>query len=299
MRVTDDELTHEAGTIGGSKEPDEVITQIDENHARLLSAIVHQHWLRLVSAAVAVVAFLAGLGVSVVDPTMALPIFAIGILAAGVTALCRWRLWRAEQVEQQGLAKVGAATYGIFQIQRVDGFISNEQGRRRLLSAAEVHRTAAERWVEIAGDVSVEWAMERHEEITATARLKHDMQMIGTLSHDPTASVDEGAAELARAIVSRLAAVRTLGRSQEGFPLVLDEPFDGVSAATKPVLLELLSRTAGSPQLVLLTGDEDVASWARLEALGGELSILEPSPMLPSTGRAALRRAAAASPRLR
>ena len=46
----------------------------------------------------------------------------------------------------------------------------------------------------------------------------------------------------------------------------------------KPALLELLRRTAGTPQVILLTDDEDVASWARLEALTGELTVLEPSP---------------------
>ena len=45
----------------------------------------------------------------------------------------------------------------------------------------------------------------------------------------------------------------------------------------KPALLELLRRTAGTPQAILLTDDEDVASWARLEALAGELTVLEPS----------------------
>jgi len=43
-------------------------------------------------------------------------------------------------------------------------------------------------------------------------------------------------------------------------------------------LLELVARSAGSPQVILLTADEDVASWARLEALAGTVSVLEPTP---------------------
>ena len=46
----------------------------------------------------------------------------------------------------------------------------------------------------------------------------------------------------------------------------------------KPLLLELLGRSAGEPQIVFLTEDEDVASWARLEALTGEVALIEPAP---------------------
>ena len=46
----------------------------------------------------------------------------------------------------------------------------------------------------------------------------------------------------------------------------------------KPPLLELLGRSSGNPQIIFLTEDEDVASWARLEALTGELAIVEPTP---------------------
>jgi hypothetical protein len=42
--------------------------------------------------------------------------------------------------------------------------------------------------------------------------------------------------------------------------------------------LELLSRSAGSPQVILLTAEEEVASWARLEALTGGVAVLEPTP---------------------
>ena len=57
---------------------------------------------------------------------------------------------------------------------------------------------------------------------------------------------------------------------------MLDDPFADLERTAKPALLELLSHTSGSPQLVYLTDDEDVASWARLEALTGALAIIEP-----------------------
>jgi hypothetical protein len=77
--------------------------------------------------------------------------------------------------------------------------------------------------------------------------------------------------------VARLVQARNLGIHQESFPVILDDPFTGLAAHVKPALLEMLRRTAGTPQAILLTDDEDVASWARLEALAGELTVLEPS----------------------
>ena len=57
-----------------------------------------------------------------------------------------------------------------------------------------------------------------------------------------------------------------------------DDPFVELEPGLKPSLLELLGHGAASPQLIFLTADEDVASWARLEALTGALSIIEPTP---------------------
>ncbi|MCB0971823.1 MAG: hypothetical protein KDA97_09975, partial [Acidimicrobiales bacterium] len=62
----------------------------------------------------------------------------------------------------------------------------------------------------------------------------------------------------------------------ESLPLVLDDPFTEVPPSTKLTLMELLARTAGSPQVVLLTDQDEVATWARLEALTGEVALVEP-----------------------
>ena len=68
----------------------------------------------------------------------------------------------------------------------------------------------------------------------------------------------------------------------------------------KPLLLELLGRSAGDPQIVFLTEDEDVASWARLEALTGEVALIEPAPehddghVRPRRGHPAVSRSGAA-----
>ncbi|CAN5912240.1 hypothetical protein BH23ACT2_BH23ACT2_09790 [soil metagenome] len=59
-------------------------------------------------------------------------------------------------------------------------------------------------------------------------------------------------------------------------------------SSTKISLLELLARTSGSPQVILLTDHEEVANWARLEALAGEVSLVEPETE-PRTGDLARR----------
>ena len=78
--------------------------------------------------------------------------------------------------------------------------------------------------------------------------------------------------------MSRLGDVRNLGPGGESFPLILDDPLAELEPALKAPLLELLSRSSVDQQIVYLTEDEDVASWARLEALTGDLLVLEPTP---------------------
>ena len=70
---------------------------------------------------------------------------------------------------------------------------------------------------------------------------------------------------------------------------MLDDPFRDLDPSVKPLLLELLGRSAGEPQIVFLTEDEDVASWARLEALTGEVALIEPAPEHDDVRRARTR----------
>jgi ABC-type uncharacterized transport system YnjBCD ATPase subunit len=84
--------------------------------------------------------------------------------------------------------------------------------------------------------------------------------------------------DLAQSLVARLADLRSAGSTGEALPLILDEPLTGLDPAVKQWMLELVGRSAGSPQVVFLTEDPDVAAWARAEALGGNLSMIEPAP---------------------
>ena len=112
----------------------------------------------------------------------------------------------------------------------------------------------------------------------AAARLHQDVASLGSLSATAPELDSDLATDLARALVARLTELRKLGSSGESFPLILDDPFVALDSNMKPPLLELLGRSSGNPQIIFLTEDEDVASWARLEALTGELAIVEPTP---------------------
>ena len=83
---------------------------------------------------------------------------------------------------------------------------------------------------------------------------------------------------LAEWLVARFAAARRVGATRESVPLVLDDPLIGLDTGVKLWALGLISRFAGSLQVVYLTADRDVVAWARIEAVGGELSVVDPAP---------------------
>jgi hypothetical protein len=124
--------------------------------------------------------------------------------------------------------------------------------------------------------VSVEWALSHHEEIETAARLRRELATLGQLSTTAPALDDETTA-LAQSLIAHLGRLRTIGSGGESMPLILDDPFTDVAPSTKLTLMELLARTAGTPQVILLTDQDEVATWARLEALTGEVALVEPS----------------------
>ena len=60
--------------------------------------------------------------------------------------------------------------------------------------------------------------------------------------------------------------MRQVGPRQETFPLRPGRAVRNLDPALKPSLLELIGQATAQQQVILLTEDEDVASWARLEA---------------------------------
>jgi hypothetical protein len=130
-------------------------------------------------------------------------------------------------------------------------------------------------WRSLAGDTDVNWATDYRTEIQAAARLRQHIAALRSLSSSAPDLSDDDAVALAQSIVSQL----TVATNAKGTrpPVLLDETFDQLEPAVVPLLLELLPGLVGDLQVMLLTDDEAIASWARLEALAGELALVEPA----------------------
>ncbi|NCG38671.1 MAG: hypothetical protein GWP48_14270 [Actinobacteria bacterium] len=102
------------------------------------------------------------------------------------------------------------------------------------------------------------------------------MTEVSSITANPLNVEDGDAAALAHALMARLEVVRTAGPGGESLPLILDDSLRGIDHNLKAPLLELLLHSSNNQQILFLTEDSDVADWARVEAITGELSILEP-----------------------
>jgi len=206
---------------------------------------------------------------------------ALAFLAmAGLTTLVsigfRRRVEKARVAEEEALAKAGKQSYIGFQLQRVDRMLDGQKGLTRVAEASEEHRLALAAWQALAGDVTTDWALHNREAIEGTSiRLRSARHGPGDQT-GVNPAIDP--AELAHWLAARFTALRRVGPTGESLPLILDDPLLGVDAGVKQWILELIGRSAGSPQIVYLTADPDVAAWARLEAMAGHLSVLEPAP---------------------
>ena len=60
--------------------------------------------------------------------------------------------------------------------------------------------------------------------------------------------------------------------------MILDDSLNNLDSGLKAPLLEMLVRSSSMQQIIFLTEDSDVSDWARVEAITGDLTILEPTP---------------------
>ena len=275
VRITEDELKAISDETRAGVEDNELIARIERHHHTLEEALEQHRRLRRDASMVCATSLLAALPVSLVRPTMAVPILAIGMVTILLAFMFRARVEKVQREERKALDDAGVDSYLGYVVGRVNDIMDDTDSRRRRLAVAEDHRAAAVRWTRIAGDVSVEWALAHHEEIETAARLRKELANLGQISATAP-SLDDDTTALAQALIAHLGRLRTLGSGGESLPLVLDDPFTEVPPSTKLTLMELLARTAGSPQVVLLTDQDEVATWARLEALTGEVALVEP-----------------------
>ncbi|MDQ1401907.1 MAG: hypothetical protein QOG03_223 [Actinomycetota bacterium] len=76
--------------------------------------------------------------------------------------------------------------------------------------------------------------------------------------------------------LARLAQVRRPGPHDETLFLMLDEPFVQLPADRKWAVMDMVERLGQQVQMLYLTDDPDVVTWARRRVMSGSITLLEP-----------------------
>lgn len=276
LHGAESELAAEAEALGSAPEDAALIDAVEARHVAFERAAARFEATRRHTFVIGGLSGVATLPAVVAAGVAGLGLLVIAVAAVVASLVARAQLLRAGRAEERALAEAGATTYLGFQLQRVNGLLGDDQSRRAFMGAAELRRTALADWQQLAGDISVDWALANRAEIEAAARLRREADALGSLGARPSDADADQTEELTQALVTRLAAARAAGG--EGLPLVLDDPFRQLAPSSKLTLLELLGHSSGDPQIVILTEDDDVAAWARMESLTGEVSLIEPVP---------------------
>jgi hypothetical protein len=207
-------------------------------------------------------------------PVAFVPFATLAFIAAIVSLVYYRRLEKARTAEQDALGEVGAQSYLTFHLQRVNSLLTDDGGRQQLMQAAEEHRAALAQWKLIAGEATVDWALDHRKEIREAARqARTRLGVVAPSTPDSSVGLDD----IAEGLNAKLREVAKLGPGGESFPVILDDPFLDVPADCKGDALELVARSSKAQQIIYLTADPDVAAWARVEAMTGEMAIIEPS----------------------
>ena len=279
VRDRERHLNESAQAAGSDVEDTVVFEEIERRHHHLEEAQEVHEKVRHLS-------FVLGAGSALIGIFMAmfagfwaaLPFLVLAVMATTGSIVYWQRMERARAEEEEALATAGANSYLSFQINRVNGLLTNDHARRQMMRAAEDHRASLAEWRLLVGDIPIGWAYEHAREIRAeAARLRDSISgrnpMALTLPHS-----DEAATELAHALLQRLVTLKSIGAGGESFPMLLDDALSDINPSSKPDLLELLVKASADQQIIYLTEDEDVAAWARVEAMTGVLGLVEPTP---------------------
>lgn len=276
--IADRRMEEEADAVGSSVEDAEVIERIEQRHEQFeRTQVDNEKVRRMTFLAAGFAALLAVPAAALIGTFAVIPLGLVALAAVAVSIVYWQRMEKARTAEEAALADAGAQSYLGFHLQRVNSLLGSDQGRQRLIRAAEEHRQAAQRWHALAGEVDVNWAVANRAEITGAARLRADVQPFLT-PEDPSSGDQTAAA--AHAVLGRLEQLRSLGPGWESFPALLDEPFQGLDSGTLPAMLELLVRSSEHQQIILLSESATVSEWARVEAMTGAIGVIEPSAIV-------------------
>ena len=274
VRETDARLKSEVAAAGGDPEDAPLVEEVERRHAAFEAAQERLEYVRHHGIFVGGACVVAAVPAVALKHWASVPLLVVAILTTLLSIGYRRRMEKARRAERSALERAGAETYLAFRLQRMNSMFDGGADRSRLAHAIGAHRDALARWQHVAGDVSVDLAFDLRDRVLAANRR---LQEAGGGAAAATAAAAEPA-ELAQALITRMNDLRHAGTGGESLPLILDDPLVGVSPSVKQWVLELVGRSAGTPQIVYLTDDADVANWARMEAVSGELAILEPAP---------------------
>ncbi|MGI9578981.1 MAG: hypothetical protein ACR2OH_12315 [Microthrixaceae bacterium] len=273
LTTADRALEREAEKIGSSPEDADAVARIEESHQRFEDAAAQAESVRKVNFLVAGIAALFSIPAAKMMGGLGIAAMAIIAAAAVMVSFAYWRRAQAAAgAEAEALEAAGAHSYLGFHLQRVNGLLGSDAHRRHLLEVAESQRDAQARWAVMAGNVSVEWALEHKASIVAASATGRD------LAAQNVGPVDGPLAAATQALASCFHSVRQLGPGGENFPIILEEPFANTEPELVAPLLEKILEQSAFQQILLLTQSAEIESWARLEAMTGALEVVEPVP---------------------
>lgn len=271
-------LEHVSAGSGASSTDAELLDAVEQKHTALVEATEKYDRIRLVSLTVADIGAIVGLALTFSDRTTSgLPFLLMAVVGVVLALHFRRNVTRAEEAERAALSFAGTDSYTSFHLERVSALLDGDAERRGFMEAVSAHRKASDDWKAIAGDISLVFALEHIDQIRLSADVQNGVRSLQYLSETAPDVSPDTTAELAQALLNRIEAVRALTPGAEILPMVVDDAFIDLEPTVKPMLLDMLAASAGAPQVILLTGDEDVASWARMEAMTGQVSVVEPT----------------------
>ena len=274
VRSTEARLSYEAELAGVAAEDLPLIEEVEQRHVEFEAAQQRAETARHNAIFTGGATAIGAVPAYLLNEVAALPFLAVSALTTITSIRYRRRKDRAYAAMQEALERAGAESYAGFQLQRIERLMEGQRSRQTLAKLASEQREAVEAWRALAGEATVDWAIANRPRIMAASRELRGRSAIDAGTDDTATRQND----MAHALTARLKQLTSLGSGHEALPLILDEPLEGMDLSGKQWMLETIGRCAGSPQVIFLTADPDVASWARVEAIGGQLAVLEPSP---------------------
>ncbi len=186
----------------------------------------------------------------------------LSVVALALSVLDRRHVQKARRIEadlraQSGIVPAEGTSEEAFWV--AAGPLADDAARRAVLDADAQHREALDHWSTLSSGASVAWARQHRAGIDRMAERRH---RLAELHSSGVLGSESETAEAARLLIDKVIELQSVGVARERLPLLLDEPFVGMPVAEVGRLLETMVRLSQDQQVVLVTGDTDIQSWA-------------------------------------